>query len=199
MHGAMVVKSGSRTPCDPGARDLLRYAWSGRRGSTRTRRYTPRHVAGGVRRRRRTRARRRAERSSAGPPRPALGAPERAAARSSATPDGAGPRAPPARVGGRGSAPRSRRCSRRSSCWWRSAPSGGRHRSPLPPPVVTNPGDVVDYAVAERVGTAVAAERRDGRRRRRRHHEAGGFRRRGRARTGSSPPRTTSTAPPRSW
>ena len=33
---------------------------------------------------------------------------------------------------------------------------GGRHRSPLPPPVVTNPGDVVDYAVAERVGTAVA-------------------------------------------
>jgi S1-C subfamily serine protease len=34
---------------------------------------------------------------------------------------------------------------------------GGRHRSPLPPPVVTNPGDVVDYAVAERVGTAVAA------------------------------------------
>jgi S1-C subfamily serine protease len=33
---------------------------------------------------------------------------------------------------------------------------GGRHRSPLPPPVVTSPGDVVDYAVAERVGTAVA-------------------------------------------
>ena len=29
---------------------------------------------------------------------------------------------------------------------------GGRHRSPLPPPVVTSPGDVVDYAVAERVG-----------------------------------------------
>jgi S1-C subfamily serine protease len=34
---------------------------------------------------------------------------------------------------------------------------GGRHRSPLPPPVVTTPGDVVDYAVAERVGSAVAA------------------------------------------
>jgi len=34
---------------------------------------------------------------------------------------------------------------------------GGRHRSPIPPPVVTSPGDVVDYAVAERVGTAVAA------------------------------------------
>jgi S1-C subfamily serine protease len=34
---------------------------------------------------------------------------------------------------------------------------GGRNRSPLPPPVVTSPGDVVDYAVAERVGTAVAA------------------------------------------
>ncbi len=34
---------------------------------------------------------------------------------------------------------------------------GGRDRSPIPPPVVTNPGDVVDYAVAERVGTAVAA------------------------------------------
>jgi S1-C subfamily serine protease len=33
---------------------------------------------------------------------------------------------------------------------------GGRHRSAIPPPVVTNPGDVVDYAVAERVGTAVA-------------------------------------------
>ncbi|HEY3673773.1 MAG TPA: trypsin-like peptidase domain-containing protein [Acidimicrobiia bacterium] len=34
---------------------------------------------------------------------------------------------------------------------------GGRHRSALPPPVVTNPGDVVDYAVAERVGTAVSS------------------------------------------
>jgi serine protease Do len=34
---------------------------------------------------------------------------------------------------------------------------GGRNRSPLPPPVVTSPGDVVDYAVAERVGYAVAA------------------------------------------
>jgi S1-C subfamily serine protease len=34
---------------------------------------------------------------------------------------------------------------------------GGRHRSAIPPPVVTNPGDVVDYAVAERIGTAVAA------------------------------------------
>ncbi len=34
---------------------------------------------------------------------------------------------------------------------------GGRHRSALPPPVVTNPGDVVDYNTAERVGTAVAA------------------------------------------
>jgi S1-C subfamily serine protease len=33
---------------------------------------------------------------------------------------------------------------------------GGRHRSPLPPPVVTNAGDVVDYAVAERVGETVA-------------------------------------------
>ncbi len=33
---------------------------------------------------------------------------------------------------------------------------GGRHRSPLPPPVVTNPSDIVDYAVAERVGTVVA-------------------------------------------
>jgi S1-C subfamily serine protease len=34
---------------------------------------------------------------------------------------------------------------------------GGRHRSAIPPPVVTSPGDVVDYTVAERVGTAVAA------------------------------------------
>ena len=33
---------------------------------------------------------------------------------------------------------------------------GGRHRSPLPPPVVTSPGDVVDYSVAERVGAVVA-------------------------------------------
>jgi putative serine protease PepD len=33
---------------------------------------------------------------------------------------------------------------------------GGRHRSPLPPPVVTTPSDIVDYAVAERVGTVVA-------------------------------------------
>ena len=39
---------------------------------------------------------------------------------------------------------------------------GGRHRSPIPPPVVTSPGDVVDYAVAERVGTAVARQRGDG-------------------------------------
>jgi S1-C subfamily serine protease len=34
---------------------------------------------------------------------------------------------------------------------------GGRNRSPLPPPVVTNADDAIDYAVAERVGTAVAA------------------------------------------
>lgn len=34
---------------------------------------------------------------------------------------------------------------------------GGRHRSALPPPIVTSPGDVVDYNVAGRVGTAVAA------------------------------------------
>jgi S1-C subfamily serine protease len=33
---------------------------------------------------------------------------------------------------------------------------GGRHRSPTPPPVVTNAGDVVDYSVAERVGASVA-------------------------------------------
>jgi S1-C subfamily serine protease len=33
---------------------------------------------------------------------------------------------------------------------------GGRHRSPLPPPVVTNAGDPVDYSVAERVGAVVA-------------------------------------------
>jgi putative serine protease PepD len=33
---------------------------------------------------------------------------------------------------------------------------GGRHRSPTPPPVVTNAGDVVDYSVAERVGATVA-------------------------------------------
>jgi S1-C subfamily serine protease len=33
---------------------------------------------------------------------------------------------------------------------------GGRHRSPLPPPVVTNAGDVIDYSVAERVGAVVA-------------------------------------------
>jgi S1-C subfamily serine protease len=34
---------------------------------------------------------------------------------------------------------------------------GGRHRSPLPPPVVTNANDAIDYSVAERVGTAVGA------------------------------------------
>jgi S1-C subfamily serine protease len=33
---------------------------------------------------------------------------------------------------------------------------GGRHRAPLPPPVVTQPNDVIDYAVAERVGNAIA-------------------------------------------
>ncbi len=32
---------------------------------------------------------------------------------------------------------------------------GGRNRSPIPPPIVTSPSDVVDYAVAERIGTAV--------------------------------------------
>jgi S1-C subfamily serine protease len=34
---------------------------------------------------------------------------------------------------------------------------GGRNRSPLTPPIVTSPGDVVDYAVAEQVGNAVAS------------------------------------------
>ena len=33
---------------------------------------------------------------------------------------------------------------------------GGRHRSPLPPPIVTSANDPVDYAVAERVGAVVA-------------------------------------------
>ncbi len=33
---------------------------------------------------------------------------------------------------------------------------GGRHRSLLPPPVVTSPNDVIDYAVAKRVGTVIA-------------------------------------------
>jgi len=33
---------------------------------------------------------------------------------------------------------------------------GGRHRSPLPPPVVTHPDDPIDYSVAERVATVVA-------------------------------------------
>jgi S1-C subfamily serine protease len=33
---------------------------------------------------------------------------------------------------------------------------GGRHRSPTPPPVVTNASDVVDYSVAERIGATVA-------------------------------------------
>jgi S1-C subfamily serine protease len=33
---------------------------------------------------------------------------------------------------------------------------GGRHRSPLPPPVVTIPNDPIDYTVAERVGAVVA-------------------------------------------
>ena len=46
---------------------------------------------------------------------------------------------------------------RPSSCWWRSAPWAAATARRIPPPVVTNAGDVVDYAVAERVGTAVAA------------------------------------------
>ncbi|MDQ1430988.1 MAG: serine protease Do [Actinomycetota bacterium] len=33
---------------------------------------------------------------------------------------------------------------------------GGRNRSPLPPPVVTGPNDVIDYAVAKRVGAVIA-------------------------------------------
>jgi len=33
---------------------------------------------------------------------------------------------------------------------------GGRHRAAVPPPVVSNPSDVVDYAVANRVATVVA-------------------------------------------
>jgi S1-C subfamily serine protease len=33
---------------------------------------------------------------------------------------------------------------------------GGRHRSPVPPPVVTSPNEVIDYAVAQRVGVAVS-------------------------------------------
>jgi S1-C subfamily serine protease len=33
---------------------------------------------------------------------------------------------------------------------------GGRHRAPVPPPVVTTPHDIVDYTVAARVAAAVA-------------------------------------------
>ena len=33
---------------------------------------------------------------------------------------------------------------------------GGRNRSPLPPPVVSSPTDVIDYAVAKRVGAVIA-------------------------------------------
>ncbi len=33
---------------------------------------------------------------------------------------------------------------------------GGRHRSALPPPVVTSPNDVIDYSVAKRVGAVIA-------------------------------------------
>jgi S1-C subfamily serine protease len=33
---------------------------------------------------------------------------------------------------------------------------GGRHRSPVPPPVVTTPHDIIDFAVAERVAASVA-------------------------------------------
>ena len=33
---------------------------------------------------------------------------------------------------------------------------GGRNRSPLPPPVVSSPYDVIDYAVAKRVGAVIA-------------------------------------------
>jgi S1-C subfamily serine protease len=33
---------------------------------------------------------------------------------------------------------------------------GGRHRSPVPPPVVTTPHDIIDFAVAERVAATVA-------------------------------------------
>ena len=61
---------------------------------------------------------------------------------------------------------------------------GGRHRSPIPPPVVTNPGDVVDYAVAERVGTAVAASVVTVRARDARRQPAGGLGRGGDLRSG---------------
>ncbi len=33
---------------------------------------------------------------------------------------------------------------------------GGRNRSPIPPPVVSSPNDVIDYTVAKRVGAVVA-------------------------------------------
>lgn len=33
---------------------------------------------------------------------------------------------------------------------------GGRNRSPLPPPVVSGPNDVIDYGVAKRVGAVIA-------------------------------------------
>jgi putative serine protease PepD len=33
---------------------------------------------------------------------------------------------------------------------------GGRHRSPLPPPVVSSPNDVIDYSLAKRVSAVVA-------------------------------------------
>ena len=74
---------------------------------------------------------------------------------------------------------------------------GGRHRSPLPPPVVTNPSDVVDYAVAERVGADGGARAWSRCRvRSRRRHPAGRVRRGAWRPTGSSPRPTSSTGRP---
>ena len=128
----------------------------GRRGSTRTRRYTPRHVPrGGRRRDGEPEPDDAGERSASRPPRPALGAPERAAARSSATPDAPARETRPREWAvGIGSAVAAVLATVLVLVAFGAL--GGRHRSPLPPPVVTNAGDVIDYAVAERVGAVVA-------------------------------------------
>ena len=152
LHGAMVVKDRSSIALRP-RRDLPEHpARPTRNGQGPSVHSAP--CPRGGRRRRRARARRRAERPAAEPPRPPLGAPQRAQLVRRV------PRSPPRETrpgsGPSGSAPPSRRCIATVLVLVAFGALGGRHRSPTPPPVVTDARDVVDYSVAERVGATVA-------------------------------------------
>ena len=196
LHGAMVVKAASRAPCGPAPRPAAETpvgATRKRAGPVGTLRAMSPEEAGGD-------GAPEPDDPPSGPPpdpldRPWVHPSELQLVRRD--PGRAGPRDPAPRVGDRHRRRRSPAVLATVLVLVAFGALGGRHRSPLPPPVVTNPGDVVDYAVAERVGAAVAPSVvtvRAGRRR----PPSRSVRASCSSPTASSPPRTSSTAPPRS-